>query len=344
MRLCVVSSAHGYGHATRDVVLGEALTRRGHEVTQLAAAPASVLGAAHRVLPWVVDVGLVQPDSLAEDVDATATALAERCNDDAIDALAAELRAYDGVVVDIAPAAMEAARRAGVPCVAVGNFDWAWVYAHYPALLPWSARFAAWQAPHPAVQLVPGPPLTGFSIVAAGGLLARARPAVRIVGADEVAILVGFGGFGLPGLAEHLPTLPGVRWLFAPPMCAPDRADVRQVDDVPFSSILAGADVVLTKPGYGMYGETVRAGVRVVWLDRGRFPEAPWLEAAMCARGDVKVDGAPTAASLRAAVHASLARPRAPALPADDRVAIAARVEAALGGASPSRGRNVVRL
>jgi hypothetical protein len=36
---------------------------------------------------------------------------------------------------------------------------------------------------------------------------------------------------------------------------------------------------VLTKPGYGIVAETALAGARVVWVDRGPFPEAAALEA-----------------------------------------------------------------
>ena len=178
MNLALVASAHGYGHATRCVALADALVVAGHQATVYSTAPASVLGTAHPLVSWAADVGLVQPDSLGEDVSATLVALEGRCGDAAIDALAAQLTAYDGVVADIAPAALEAARRAGVPAVAMGNFDWAWTYGHYEGLRPWARRFTAWQAAYSAIQLRPGPDLTGFASVVAGGLLARRFPPV----------------------------------------------------------------------------------------------------------------------------------------------------------------------
>lgn len=324
MRLAFVVSAHGYGHATRSVVLADALADLGHAVTLFTAAPPVILGRRHAVRPWAVDVGLCQRDSLHEDVPATLTLLEARCGEAAIDALAEELRAFDAVVVDVAPAGLEAARRAGVPAVAVGNFDWAWVYRQYPALAGWAERFAAWQAPHPAIALTPGPGLQGFRSVAEGGLLARTAPPVCVA---PIGVLVCFGGFGLDSLAHMLPEVPGVTWVLAPPMPRLSRADIRYVDDVPFPALVAGASALLTKPGYGVLTEASVAGTPIVWVDRGAFPEAPSLERVMLARGDVKVggpgggsgEGALTPAALAAAVRIRLGRPRPTARPGDDR-------------------------
>lgn len=324
MRIALVVSAHGYGHATRCVVLADALAHLGHAITLFSAAPAAILGDRHAVRPWVVDVGLRQPDSLHEDLPGTLAALEERCAEAAIDALAAELAPFEKVVADIAPAALEAARRSRVPAVAVGNFDWAWIYHHYPPLSTWAARFAAWQAPHPAIALTPGPGPSGFRTVIPGGLLARSGPAVAVA---PTGVLVCFGGFGLDGLDAMLPELPGVSWVLAPPMPRLDRPDVRYVDDVPFPSLVAGAAALLTKPGYGVFAEAIVAGTPIVWVDRGAFPEAPFLEQALRARGDTKVEGQsgvlPTREAVAEAVQVRLSRSRPTARPGDDRRRIA---------------------
>jgi hypothetical protein len=67
------------------------------------------------------------------------------------------------------------------------------------------------------------------------------------------------------------------------------REDALFVTGIPYPSLVATVDAVLTKPGYGIYTEAALAGTPLIWLDRGAFPEAPWLEDAMRARGDVKV-------------------------------------------------------
>ncbi len=336
MRVAIVCSAHGFGHVTRELVIAEALEARGAEVVLFTAAPAAIVGA-RPVVPWVADVGIAQRDSLTEDVDATLARLEEVASEARVDALAAALAGFDRVVVDVAPPALEAARRAGVPALAVGNFDWAWIYRHYPPLTGWAARFAAWQAPHPGLFLAPGPGMHGFASVEGFGIVGRRGP--RDVGGAprggsapppheehvERTVLVCFGGFGLDGVDGWLPRMPGVTWIVAPPMPRIARPDVRYVDDVPFPALVAGADALLTKPGYGILAEATLAGTPIVWVERGTFPEAPHLEVAMRARGDVKVEGT-GAAAVAAALVARWARPRPAPARSDAPGRVAARI------------------
>lgn len=317
MNVAIVSSAHGYGHATRDVVLADTLAARGHRCTLFSAAPVHVLGRAHAVVAWRPDVGLVQADSLREDLPGTLAQL-PAC-EVGIAALADRLGSFHRVVVDVSPFALEAARRAGVPAVAMGNFDWAWTYRHYPLLAGWAERLAAWQAPHPGVELWPGPGLHHFATTRPGGMLARAGPPVRVA---QQGVLVCFGGLGLHALDALLPVVPGVTWVLAPPMPRLSRPDAIFVDDVPFPSLVAGAGALFTKPGYGILGEALRAGTPMVYLDRGAFPEAPYLERVMAGRGDVRVprvDAGPVAEAIREVLR----RARPPARGADDREAVA---------------------
>lgn len=295
-RVALVCSAHGFGHVARQLATGTALRARGADVTVITGAPA---GLVHETLPGArvlqrrVDVGISQPDSLTEDLPHTLRLLDRRCDDPAIDSLSAVLAGFDRVLVDIAPPALEAARRAGVPCLAVGNFDWPWVYRHYPELADTAGRLAAWQAPHPAVQLAPGPGLSGFASVTPMGLLGRTAPAHRVVGPGQKAVLVSFGGFGLAGMDRALPRIPGVTWVLAPPTPRLERDDVAWVEGVPYPALVAGADAVFTKPGYGILAECVLAGTPMVWIPRGAFPEAPFLAAAMDHRGDIALDAHP---------------------------------------------------
>jgi len=297
MRIAVLCSAHGFGHVTRQLAVAEQLVSMGTQPVFFTAAPAELL---HLTLPeavirpWVMDVGLVQRDGLHHDVAATLTRLASVCSEAAIDALAAAVAGFDRAVVDAAPAGLEACRRAEVPALAVGNFDWAWIYGHYPRLSGWAERFAAWQAPHPAVALTPGPGMHGFRSVETTGAVARRRPARRVVGERERGVLVSFGGFGLSEVGQRLPSIPGVRYILSAPMPRLERPDCVYVEDVPYPSLVAGADAVLSKPGYGILAEASLAGTPIVWVDRGGWPESASLEAAMWARGDVKLVGSIT--------------------------------------------------
>ncbi len=306
MNVAILCSAHGFGHTGRQLALAEALLAEGSAVRLYTAVPPARFAedaVGIEVVPWTIDVGIQQRDSVTEDPEGTVARVEAVVTDAAIDRLAASLAGVDVAVVDIAPAALEACRRAGVPAIAVGNFDWAWVYGHYPALAPWVDRWRAWQAPHDACFVGPGPGLFGFRSVRTFGVLGRRRPPVRVA---DTAVLVSFGGFGLEGIDALLPRVDGVRWVLATPMPALDRPDVIHVTGVSYAALVAGADAVLTKPGYGIYAEAALAGTRLVWVDRGAFPEAPYLEAAMHERGDEKVG----ADGVAAAVLRRLARPR----------------------------------
>ena len=331
-RVALVCSAHGFGHLARQLALGQALRARGAAVEVFTAAPPEVVAetlpptevAVHRV---AVDVGIAQPDSLTEDLDQTLALLPARCGEAAIDTLAEALRGFDRVVVDIAPAALEACRRAGVPALAVGNFDWAWVYRHYPPLSAWAERFAAWQAPHPAVRLTPGPGLHGFDRVEDMGLLGRTAPAHPL---PPRSVLVSFGGFGLRDLDAALPRLPGVTWVLAPPSPPLHRPDCLHLPGVPYPALVAGADAVFTKPGYGILAEASLAGTPLCWVPRGAFPEAPSLVQAMRARGDEAVGARPGEPGFGRALVLALerlwARPRPARVHDDTARRLAARV------------------
>ena len=309
-RVAVLCSAHGFGHVTRQLAVAEHLIALGAAPTFFTAAPAAILALTLPELPvrpWVMDVGVVQPDGIQPDPAATLARLETVCSEAAIDALAEAVSGFDRAIVDVAPAGLEACRRAGVPALAVGNFDWARIYRRYPALRGWADRFAGWQAPHPAVALTPGPGMHGFASVEVLGTVARRRPARRLVGPLERGVLVSFGGHAEFSL--RLPSIPGVRYILSAPMPRLERSDCVYVEDVPYPALVAGADAVLSKPGYGILAEASLAGTPLVWVDRSGWPESASLEAAMWARGDVKLEG-PVARGLPRALKTLWSRPR----------------------------------
>jgi len=283
------------------------------------------------LVPWTADVGLVQSDSVTEDLPGTRAALAQRCSDTAVDALAEVLLAHkiDLVVADTPPTALEAARRAGIPAVAVGNFTWPWIYAHYPELTDWSKRLAKWQVAHDAAQLWPGPGMEGFRSTTPFGLVGRrAHPDTTPTWPPGRA-LVSFGGFGLDELGARLPVVEGVTWVLAPPLSPLARPDCVFVEGVPYPAMVAASDLVLTKPGYGILAETARAGTRLIWVPRGSFPEAGSITEELTKRGDRPVELPPGASparwrsALRSAVTLRLADPEPKPYPADESARLA---------------------
>ncbi|MDX1690246.1 MAG: hypothetical protein R3290_04395 [Acidimicrobiia bacterium] len=322
--VAVVCSAHGLGHLTRSLELAAGLRRAGASVTLFTASPGAALAwdPGLEVVAAQPDVGFVQTDGITEDVAATLRLLEERCDDAAIDVLAGRLAPFDLVVADTPPTALEAARRAGVPAVAVGNFDWASIYAAYAGLEAWSRRFAAWQAHHPGIRLWPGPGLHGFASVRPVGLLARRSPAVALA---PKTVLVAFSAHGLPGGPDLLPRMPGVTWVVDDDF-AGLRPDFEAMDRRPFPGLVAGAGAVLTKPGYGIVAEALACGARLAWIPRGRFPEAASLEEVLRGRGDPAVEAMTPEAVGRAVAEALGAAGPAPLGDPDEGDRVAAEV------------------
>ena len=307
--LAFVITAHGFGHAARQMEVIRALLGRwpAARAVVLTAAPEAIfhdyLGAEPAILarieivPWRADVGVVQRDGLTMDREATLAALSEAWADPdrAERSLAARLDPLRPSIVlgDIPPVAFGAAARIGVPSVAIGNFDWAFIYGEYArddaAFAPWASLCRRWQAlATAAVHLDPGPPLTGFARVVEASPVARrliADPArVRAdlgIPPGDRAVLASFGGFGLAGAGRRIPPVPGVTWVLAPPMEPLGRPDTRFAPDVPYLTLLAACDAVFTKPGYGIVSEAACQRTRILYTDRGDFPEYGWLVAWM---------------------------------------------------------------
>ena len=309
--LAVYVSGHGFGHATRTAEVLRAVRARAAElpIAVRTAAPASLfeglIAPPLTVSRVECDVGLAQKDALV--IDESGTVAAWRAFMTGWDRLVAGeadwLRQAGArlVVGDIPPLAFEAADRAGLPSVAVGNFSWDWIYAHLaprePGLVEAAAR--AREAYGRAERLLRLPfscDASAFRRVEDVPLVAR-RPAVgkaearRRLGLDErPVVLMSFGGVGMPGLRPSaFGDLRGIRVLFTGAGgdgAAPShftKLDDRSVRaaGLGYPDLVGAADVVVTKPGYGIVSDCVGAGTRLVYTDRGDFPEYPVMVAEM---------------------------------------------------------------
>lgn len=287
-------SGHGYGHMTRACeVLAEVRRRApGVGLAVVGSVPGELV---RRAIPGELvfrraacDVGLVQRDALHIDEAGTAAACAafEATWDGRADAEAAFLRENRVrlVVADIPALAFEAAHRAGVPSVGLGNFSWDWIYRHLSARQPSLARSAeraarAYRHARLLLELPFAGDLSVFTMRERIGFLAR-RPRVprgearrRLGLEDRPAVLLSFGGVGLPEL-EGRGTVrsAGFRWLL------PSDVDGRlQELGLTYPDVVRAVDVVVTKPGYGIVTDAIAAGTPVVYTERGDFPEYPIL-------------------------------------------------------------------
>jgi hypothetical protein len=309
--LAVYVSGHGFGHATRIAEVLRAVRERalGLPIAVSSSVPAflfeGVVPPPLTVRRVGCDVGLAQKDALL--IDEAGTVVAWRVFmagwDGLVAAEAAWLREAGArlVVGDIPPLAFEAADRAGVPSVAVGNFSWDWIYSHLARREPGLAEAAARaRESYGRAEVLLRLPFacdgSAFRRVEDVPLVAR-RPAVakdearRRLGLDErPVVLMSFGGVGLPGLRPSaFRDLRGFRVLFTGAGAdGPAPRNFTKLDDAAvraaglgYPDLVGAADVVVTKPGYGIVTDCVGAGTRLVYTERGDFPEYPVMVAEM---------------------------------------------------------------
>jgi L-arabinokinase len=308
--LAVYVSGHGFGHATRT---GEVLRQAREQAPKLpisvcTSAPAALFSDA--VAPPLafreieVDVGLVQKDALTIDEAASAEAVTRFLSGwpALVEREARWLRDAGASLVlgDIPPLAFAAAAAAGLPSVALGNFSWDWIYRHlgrrHPLLLEAAGHAArAYSTAGLLLRLPFAGDLSAFPRIEDIPLVAR-RPEVskaearrRLSRDGRPAVLLSFGGIGMPGLdPASLGRLESYQFLLtgrvgsgaAPNVRRLGRADL-EAAGLRYTDLVGAADVVVSKPGYGIVTDCIGAGTRFVYTDRGDFPEYDILVAEM---------------------------------------------------------------
>jgi hypothetical protein len=302
-------SGHGYGHATRVAEVLRAVRVRDGKlpITVVTAAPEMLfrrgIPGKVAVRPLVCDVGLAQRDALT--IDEAETARLWRAfhadNGDRVDAEWRWIHHSGAKVVlgDVPPLAFEAAGELGLPSVALANFSWDWIYRHMAQRQAALGEAATWAAAaYRQASLLLRLPFAGdlsvFPRIVDIPLVAR-RPSVSrrearkrlSIGGGPVA-LVSFGGVGLEGMnLGALGSLPAIQFLVVGEQAMP-APNVRYVaaaelerSGLRYEDVVGASDVVVTKPGYGIVTDAIGAGARIVYTDRGDFPEYPVLVAEM---------------------------------------------------------------
>jgi hypothetical protein len=309
-------SGHGFGHASRDVEVLNALGRLAPDL------PVAVRTSAPRWLfdltltrdvdfqPLECDTGIVQIDSLSLDEAATVRRAIEFHSN--LEQRAAEeaawLRAHGArlVVADIPPLACAAARAAGLPVIALGNFTWDWIYDGYRAWMPPGSDLverlsAVYAGAHSGLRL---PMHGGFATIPAVEDLPfisrRSRREPRATRrhfnlTDGPLVLLSFGGYGLQRIdLQAVAHLRDYTVVLTADVAANRRGDDSAATAIPpplpsnvrllderklyedgwrYEDLVAAVDVVVTKPGYGIIAECVANDTAIVYTSRGHFVE-----------------------------------------------------------------------
>lgn len=327
--LLVALSSHGFGHLSQAAPVINQLRELIPDLrlTIRAAFPADQIQ--RRIFnpdvlqPVADDFGMVMRDALTVDLGASLHAyqtfhasLPER-----IEQLSKELleEKVDLVLADIPHLTLAAAKKAGIPSVALCSLNWADVLEH-ALLLATSNALENTAAPRAISQelalagaeivreiqeiyqqadyfllptpSMPMPTLTNtlaIGPVCTQGIKRREVLALNTQVTEDVwFVLVGMGGMPFDLELDEWPTHvldKPIHYIAADKVAQTSRHPQvisETQTELSYSDLVASIDLILTKPGYGMFIEAAAAGVPVLYVERLDWPEAQaltdWLE------------------------------------------------------------------
>jgi len=298
--LLVDISAHGYGHIAQTAPVLNLLAQRRPELRITVRSHAPIEYLKQRIhVPFehhhiALDFGMAMFDAVRVDVPRSLAAYRDYHADWAqkVETAAEEMRALqpDLLLANVPYLSLAAAKVADIPAVAMCCLNWADIYRHYAqdddeAAAIHAQMLAAYNSAEVFLKLSPAMPMSDLrntrelSCVAQVGEPHRQLVRERCgASARDKLVLVAMGGISYRLAMESWPGIPGVRWL-VPESWGVQRDDVSSIEslDLDFRDVLASCDAILTKPGYGTFAEAACAGVPVMYVPRGDWPEAPWL-------------------------------------------------------------------
>ena len=306
-------SGHGFGHASRSIEVINAILARRPEtrIGVRTSAPRWLFDLTVKgkvtFSTLECDTGVVQVDALTLD-EADSIRRASAFHSDLVTRAASETRLLReigaGLIVgDIPPLAFAVGASAGIASIALANFTWDWIYADYPrvrlapSLLP-TIRGAYGKASM-ALRLPMWGGFESFTNVKDIPFIARHAGRTREevckllkLPVDKPIVLVSFGGYGLSGLDSdalakfrkytvvNTANLPLGRVRGKETATAERKGSYVNLNEeavydsgVRYEDLVAAADAVVTKPGYGIIADSIANDTAVLYTTRGHFPE-----------------------------------------------------------------------
>jgi L-arabinokinase len=286
-------TGHGYGHAVRSSQVIRALleTRRDVKVHVRTTAPHWLFPRSALYSRSAIDVGLVQQDSLAMDLRATAAACRALLENapSMVEQECAFADAHSARLIagDIPALAFAVAARAGLPCAAVTNFTWSGIYNAYvqecPEFRPVIDKMTrAYAQATLALALPYSFDLDVFPRVEEIPWIARQSSLGKItarrrfgIPTDRTVVLLSFGGLGVARLPWS--RLERLRKYFfvATGETRTHDGNLLVLPDAQrrYHDLLRAVDAIVTKPGYGIVADAIAHRVPVLYTERGEFPE-----------------------------------------------------------------------
>ncbi|MEA1927807.1 MAG: hypothetical protein U9N73_06335 [Candidatus Auribacterota bacterium] len=299
-------SGHGFGHSSRmAVVINELLLREPEQkIIVKTSAPEwfyreQISGnlSFHHL---DCDIGVIQSDSLNLDPLASLQSYADFLSriKDVIEEETRFVRRENPrlIIGDIPPLAFEVAEAAVVPSLAIGNFCWDWIYEPYVEKYQnYRYIISSIRESYGKAGLLLRLPFSGemSAFPESRDIPLIARQAKHPV--DEVrdlldlpagkpVIILSFGGFWLGedyyrelGMIEDCIWLASERVGFDLPSIRNISRDELYKLNLTYPDLVGAADVVVTKPGYGILSECIANRTKMLYTSRGEFREYPIL-------------------------------------------------------------------
>ncbi len=299
-------SPHGFGHASRSCAVIDAVQRRspGARFELFTTVPEWFfelsLDQPVGYHPVMTDLGLVQKNSLEEDLPETVRRLRAWIpfREQQLDELATAVTdaGCELVVCDVSPLGLAVARHAAKPSLLIENFTWDWIYRGYATAEPALAEIAALLSEifdgadqriqtEPLCQPVDGalqvPPVARPRREDRDSVRRRLR-----IPPEAPVVMVTMGGveWTYDGIEARLAQMPGDRWLVVPGASQEPRHLGRAIllphrSDFYHPDLIHAADAVIGKLGYSTVAEVYDAGLPFGYVPRPIFPESPPVEA-----------------------------------------------------------------
>lgn len=298
LRLFADISGHGFGHLAQLAPVLNALGQAhpGLSLTVRSGLPrqrlASRIAGDFTHIAEASDFGFVMKNALDIDLPASAARYRDLHADwparvvresETLAALAPDL-----VLTGVAYLPLAGASAAGLPAASLCSLNWADLFAHYFGAESWASGIhAQMRAAYRSalfLRTTPAMPMTSLDGTVTIGPVAspvtasRPRIAARLgLPADRRWVLVALGGFDFPLPAVRWPRREDIAWLL-PASWQPARDDQFAIDSAaPFAELVACADALITKPGYGSFVEAAVQGVPLLYLRRPDWPEETCL-------------------------------------------------------------------
>ncbi|EMJ97060.1 glycosyl transferase family 1 [Leptospira alstonii] len=314
MKITYYVSGHGFGHISRSMEIILYLLRDFPELEidlvtvrekflttlSLGEEDSKNLERLH-VRKKILDVGMIQRDSLSVDIRATEANLEEFDLQKSYIQIS-EIEACldfetELIVSDSASLPFMIADKIKIPSLFVGNFTWDFIYADYTkesSVFERAAKTFYEEYYHATFGLLLpfNCPSSSLAEQKPIGLVGR-RPNLDKKSAkeffklpnDKINLLFSFGAYGVETSRFYWERFDPEKYTIVlsgtdfdlTQIPEKQKDGIVQFSGIHYPDLLTACDFVITKPGYGIMSEAVYAKTPVLYTDRGNFPEVPFL-------------------------------------------------------------------